>query len=66
MVDGEGRCRTGWTVKDVERRECHDEGLCVTLAKNGNRTETGTGKNHNFYTVKARFIIKSKSNFKKY
>ena len=54
MLDGVGRCRTGWTVKDVERRECHDEGLCVTLAKNGNRTVAGTGQNHNFYTVKAR------------
>ena len=51
-------------MKDVERRECHDEGL--TLAKNGNRTVMGTGKNHNFNTVKARFIIKCISNFKKY
>jgi hypothetical protein len=31
--DGEGR----WgAVRDVERRECHDDGICVTLAKDGN------------------------------
>ncbi len=41
------------TVKDGEcgkGRLCHDDGLWVTLAKNGN--EMVTGQNHNFYSIK--------------
>ena len=39
------------TVKDGEGLWCHDDGLWVTLAENGNGTVTVTGQNHNFYCI---------------
>ena len=44
------------TVRDDEGLWCHDGGLWVTLAENGNGTVTVTGQNHNFYCI---FIIKN-------
>jgi hypothetical protein len=40
------------TVRDGEGLWCHDDGLWVTLAENGNGTVTVTGQNHNFYCIK--------------
>ena len=37
MMDGNGR---GWMGVDGEERECHDDGLWVTLVKNGNGTKS--------------------------
>ncbi len=47
---GNGGKRSG-TVRDVEGLWCHDDGLWVTLAENGNGTVTVTGQNHNFYSI---------------
>jgi hypothetical protein len=33
VISGEGRYKT---VRNAERRECHDDGLWVTLVKDGN------------------------------
>ena len=33
-----------------------DEGLWVTVAKNGNGTVTVTGQNQNFYCIKIQFL----------
>jgi hypothetical protein len=38
------------TVRDGQGRECLDDGLMVTLAKNGKGTVMVTGQNHNFYS----------------
>jgi hypothetical protein len=46
----DGGERSG-TVRNGEGLWCHDDGLWVTLAENGNGTVTVTGQNHNFYCM---------------
>ena len=65
MINGEGR---SGTVRDGQGLWFHDDGLWVTLAKNGNGTVTVTGQNQNFYCnyyfltfIKALKIINSSS-----
>ena len=38
-------------MRDGQGLWCHDDGLWVTLAKNGNGTVTVTGQNQNFYCI---------------
>ncbi len=48
MINGQER---SGTIRDGEGLWCYDDGLWVTLAKNGNGTVTVTDHNQNFYTV---------------
>jgi len=40
MINGEGRSGTVGTVRDGQGLWCHDGGLWVMLAKNGNGTKS--------------------------